>query len=711
MNRALAYWIYFALGFLTFIVLLVGIEALLSSQVEAEARSGLIGFFSKNPALIFVPLILNGVAAFLAFRAFLADYVLPIRKMSEEASIQTLVNAAYRLPQTGGRQVRRLANAINAMADQHQQLQENFEIRLEKAKEQLSQENDVLTALVSGLNEGVLVFNLKGELLLYNQKSREFFSSEEDETAKSSIGLNRSIYNFLDRDQIHHGIGTLKQRLQRKAQILPYLFASAGAKGQLLRMQLFPVLDDVKKIEALVLLIHDITEQVERDNRREQLLSGLEKGLRTSISHIRAAIEAISDYRMASDQKDKFLKIIQDESSKLSGLVDQVGFEHAGMARAGWEMDKLRISTLGGAVEKLLSNDRIKLQVESEWPDVWLKIDSYQLTKAIVQLLNFISTDTGVDDLHLKISIENRLARWTFSWMGKTVEKKALKDFRQSFVVLDKEKTPFTIQEVFDRHEAELWADLSTLDQQARLNLIIPLANPPAIQQGQVAVIDHSRPEFYDLNLFQRDLNEHPQLEMDLENLTFTVFDTETTGMNPAGGDEILSIGAVRVVNGRMLRSETFDQLVRPTRPIPQESIEIHGIQSEMLRNQPDIATALKAFHDFAKDSVLVAHNAAFDMRFLSIFEVGSGVTFDHPLLDTLLLSAVAHPNQDRHNLDAIADRFGVTIIGRHTALGDSLVTAEILLKLLPVLKSHGISTLKQAQEASRDTYYARIKY
>ena len=130
-----------------------------------------------------------------------------------------------------------------------------------------------------------------------------------------------------------------------------------------------------------------------------------------------------------------------------------------------------------------------------------------------------------------------------------------------------------------------------------------------------------------------------------------------------------------------------------------------------MLRGAPTIDAALPSFHAYAQDSVLVAHNAAFDMRFLELKRERCGVAFEQPVLDTLLLSALVHPAQASHRLEAIAERLGVPLLGRHTALGDAMVTAEVFLKLIPLLAERGVETLGQALEASQQTYLARVSY
>lgn len=80
-------------------------------------------------------------------------------------------------------------------------------------------------------------------------------------------------------------------------------------------------------------------------------------------------------------------------------------------------------------------------------------------------------------------------------------------------------------------------------------------------------------------------------------------------------------------------------------------------------------------------------------------------------MLDTLLLSAVIHPNQESHQLESLAHRLGIKVIGRHTALGDAYVTGEVFLKMISLLGDMGIVTLRQALDAAQKTYFARIKY
>ena len=268
---------------------------------------------------------------------------------------------------------------------------------------------------------------------------------------------------------------------------------------------------------------------------------------------------------------------------------------------------------------------------------------------------------------------------------------------------------PPTLREVLDRHGGEIWYQRQRAANQASLRLLIPRATPE--ERAELNVRDgDARPEYYDFDLFDRPLGQ-VDLDRPLADLVYTVFDTETTGLEPANGDEIIQFGALRVLNGRLLQQEHFDQLVDPRCALKPASIAIHGITDTMLVGQPTIDQVLPAFHDFCADTVLVGHNVAFDMRFLEIKEATLGFRFDQPVLDTLLLSAVAHPNQESHSLEAIMQRLGIEMDQRHNALADATATAKVFIRLLPALADRGITTLGQAIEASQKTYFAQVKY
>ena len=210
------------------------------------------------------------------------------------------------------------------------------------------------------------------------------------------------------------------------------------------------------------------------------------------------------------------------------------------------------------------------------------------------------------------------------------------------------------------------------------------------------------RPLVFDFDLLdqaaERGLSETP-----LARVPCVVFDTETTGLDPER-DEIVQIGAVRVLNGRRIEGEAFETLVDPGRPIPPGSTRVHGIDDAAVAGAPPIAEAGRAFHRFAEGAVLVAHNAPFDLTFLRRHAGAIGAAFDHPVLDTVLLSAAVYGEAVPHTLDAIAERLGVALDPalRHTAMGDAVATADVLLHLIPVLEAAGVRTLGDAIAAMR---------
>jgi DNA polymerase III subunit epsilon len=164
-----------------------------------------------------------------------------------------------------------------------------------------------------------------------------------------------------------------------------------------------------------------------------------------------------------------------------------------------------------------------------------------------------------------------------------------------------------------------------------------------------------------------------------------TVFDTETTGLDPRKGHRIIEIAGVRIENGIILEDRTFSTFVNPERDIPWEAKQINKIDESDVIHAPTIMTVLPDFLAFAQGSILVAHNAAFDMSFLECEKECCWGYVDLPeCLCTMRLSQALYPTAFRHNLDVLSERFKLPPpIDRHRALPDVIQTAKILLKML----------------------------
>ena len=214
-----------------------------------------------------------------------------------------------------------------------------------------------------------------------------------------------------------------------------------------------------------------------------------------------------------------------------------------------------------------------------------------------------------------------------------------------------------------------------------------------------------SRPLLYDFSYFDTAVGEAGAAERArrLADLTFVVLDTETTGLRVQEGHRVVSLAAVRVGAGTVRAHEAFDALVRPGRPIPAASTRFHGITDAMVAAAPPMEEVLPAFLQYAGEAPLVGHEVAFDLEFLDAQALRLSLprlAWNRTVLDTRLISSLVHGPDVSHSLEAVSERLGVTILARHSALGDALATAEVLVRLLELLARRGITTLGELLEA-----------
>jgi DNA polymerase III subunit epsilon len=693
-----------------FVYVVAGLGVLavaVSSDLRPGEREVLEGVLDREASLaVFIGVLFLLGLGFLVSLG-VSRYVVAPRRLARGAELIATANPSHRLQPSGPPELRALATAVNKLAERSEAAQGGVLGQVAAARADLEQERNRLAALVSELSLAVVVCNAGGRIVLYNRAAQELLDG--DEPGSGPVGLGRSIFAILDRDVVAHALERI-DTAKGGAPAPGVEVAATTSGGRLLRIATAPVRDAVGEASGFVLILEDVTETAEASLRRDTLLRGLSEDARAAVANIRAAVESMLDYpQMAAEERRRFTEIVGKEAQTLSERLDSALRESDAYFEDRWSLsDMLGADLLTAASRSLEREAGVTAEAADGGAEMWLKVDSYAIVRTIRHLAGRLRSEVAVTSFSLDLGRSGSLARLDLGWKGQGIAEERLRAWVEEPLGAPGGSPAGTVREVLERHGGEVFAQADPRTGTACLRLLVPASEPTAHRAAPVASARSSRPEFYDFDLFRAGEADPKQDQTDLDKLAFTVFDTETTGLDPSE-DEIVSLGAVRIVNGRLLRQESFDRLVDPGRPVDPAATAVHGITSDILEGQPSIDEILPAFARFAQDTVLVGHNVAFDLRFLELKEPQTGVRFAQPVLDTLLLSAVVHPDEEDHSLEAMAIRLGVNFIGRHTALGDAILTGEIFLKQSRLLAAQGLRTLEEVREAARRTYLARV--
>jgi len=694
---------------------------LIVSTLEPAQRALVADQLGPRMALIGLTWGFGLVAIGATLRWLFSRYATAPARLVEQTQVLLSAPKAAPMNHHGTKETKALAEVIFQLASQRDSLREDVTAQIAEANAGVQQEKNRLAALMSELTQSVVVCNLDGRVILYNNRARLQFKTLSQAPGLAGgaelVGIGRSIYAVFDRQLVEHALETIQQRISRGAGSPSAQFVTTTQAGQLLKAQMAPVrnVDAVGAaagITGFVLMLDNVTRAFEEENLRDQLLHGLTEGSRSSLANIQAAMGMLAYSDLDDAMRERFLGVVREEVSSLSARITDMTQKSTQGLKARWPLEEMLGSDVLLATQRRIEarNGR-PVTLENLDPSIWLKVDSFSLTQALDYLAMRLVDEFDVKFFRLRLQTSAARAQLDLIWSGRVMSTETVMSWEMDSMRFGAESTPLTVRDVVERHGGEMWFERERVRHEAFFRFLLPLASVQEQLEATQILHNDSRPEYYDFDLFKTTDQTSALDDRLLSELSFTVFDTETTGLNPSEGDMIIQIGATRCVNGKLLKQESFEQLVNPGRLISAATIPIHGITQDMVEGQPDITEVLPAFYAFAQDTVLVAHNAAFDMKFLQLQEIYTDLVFNHPVLDTLLLSAVVHPNQESHRLEAIAERFNITMLGRHTALGDALVTAEMLLRLIPLLQAMGITTLRQARDAAQKTFYARLKY
>ena len=645
-------------------------------------------------------------------------YIIPVLLLAEKARLITKVNPAYRISPTGAREIIYLSEVINDSAVAYQKLQTEVDEQIREAKSQLHEERNRLAALMAELPNGVLVCNIAGQILLYNPQAQTLLQTRRAQEANQDphevwVGLGRSIFGLLSKDLIVNALELLQQTVN-KGQLAPISsFMATLHDGTCLRVNMTPVFKHHRErgeMSGFVLSLEDMTRQIEANSRLDLLVQSLTENLQKSLEQIRAAIQTISsNLELEPDQLTHNRKIIDQAALGMQEQLSHATEEYLRVQQAGSRLEDILADDLYSVLERSLKTNyaiEINGQVDA---GLHLQMDSYTFIQSVAHLAGVLRIHEDIKQVRIDIKKHSdEQAAIGIFWEPAAMPVHLIRDWKRALLITGQQGQQLSFLDMVHQQGGRI--ELKKTDQEvcSGVKIVVPATHEDT--HIEIPEQPEARPVNYEFDLFHQEIGKKTA-QTALRECTFVVFDTETTGLSPSDGDEIIQIGAIRIVRSRLLYNETFDQLVDPLRFVPESSIAIHGIQPELLKGQPVIEQVLPRFYKFSEDAVLVAHNAAFDMKFLQLKQARAGVRFHQPVIDTLLLSSIVHPTWGTHSLDEIAERLNVTIVGRHTALGDAIVTAEILIKLLPLLQAKGIHTLQEARQASATSQYAKMTF
>lgn len=196
-----------------------------------------------------------------------------------------------------------------------------------------------------------------------------------------------------------------------------------------------------------------------------------------------------------------------------------------------------------------------------------------------------------------------------------------------------------------------------------------------------------------------------------LEDLDFTIFDLETTGFLPEIGHEVISIGAVRLEGTDACHRKTFHQIIQPVRHVNNQTLKLTGMTRDQIKNASPFIEGFSNFMDFSEGSVLVAHPAKFDMRFLqTMLKRWRLPAYHPPVIDSQKMAQWLLPNV-KYQLDPLLRYVGIEKRDRHHALNDAIMTAELFRYLFSKTLDQGVHTLEDLNKQLNQSKNAKQSY
>lgn len=680
------------LGLLPLIIAMAGLYFEVSEYVAEIQRlqpSSMVHdqFIAACIQTALILLLFGAVITALAWR--MADQFLsPILKIRRGAEIVARINLGHRIELDSGDELEDLALEFNHMAENLGKAYDELEERVREATRTVQEERNRLATVLRTMVDGVVVANEAAEIILMNPRARIILD------LGYTSGIGSPLSRIFPSDRLGFHLKRLRDRwTQGRETVEDVIFPLDD--GKLLKGSLSAVPGPGGERSGFLLVFRDLSSS--EDGRRiEDTLREMPQLMRGPLAASGSLVETLRRHREMPAQKQMaFLDAVAEEINRLGERLAAIDDASNAARSSRWPAIVSNPSDL--LKESLLLIPGIHVDIEDDGTAIPpVLVEPFSWVASLRCVLHWFSQMRQKPlSISANLRVEEGTVVTTFKVCGPLEGNPAE---LESMEVSPAGEQSIPLGEAVRRNRGELWTRTTGECLEVRLALL---------QASNVSEVDRTdglldgEPEFYDFDLFlpRPVIERADQLQADLNDLEYVVFDTETTGLRLSEGDKVISISGVRIRRGRIQNADIFNTLVNPGRSIPPESTRFHHIEDHMVADAPCISQVYPQFVEFVGDSILVAHNAAFDKKCLELAAAEAGLPMiDNSILDTLFLSYGIHEGTEGHSLDSMSERMGITIEGRHTSLGDARATAQAFLGLISLLPGRGVRTLSEAK-------------
>ncbi len=448
---------------------------------------------------------------------FLVSYFMTApARLAEEAQVLLGTDVKRQLVPTGSIENRRLTDLINQLVQQREALREEMDVRVQEAAHNTEQEKNRLAALMSELTKSVVVCNLDGRILLYNNRARMQFRalSQAPGVAGGSELIGLGAFGLRG---VRPQVGDARAGkypapfAARCVRLLPHNSSPLRRRGSCCGRKWLRCVRCKKTVQApkmtgFVLMLDNITREFEAQSRQDHILHTLTERSRAALGNMQAALDVLEYPDLEPEMHERLLTVLREETAGLGTRLRELKSSALDSTVLRWPLeDMLGADLVAAAIRRIEALGGLSVVATEVDDSLWLKVESFSLLQALSYLAERLRQECVINTVQLRLSMGTGRAQLDLCWTpsANKVTDKVVPGWENDPMHSGSEDTSLTIQDVVERHGGAFWFEREASSGTTFFRFLLPLASAQEQLEASTLVHSDSRPEYYDFDLFQ----------------------------------------------------------------------------------------------------------------------------------------------------------------------------------------------------------------